>query len=56
MLGKIKTQFPVWLYLNQPLFQPHSNTILNPRRFWYRYRVSLLERCLSKACPSKDYR
>jgi hypothetical protein len=46
---KIKTGFPFWDYLCQPLF--HSTTVLNPFRFWYCYQlkaqdpVSFLEQC-----------
>ncbi|MBW4537681.1 MAG: hypothetical protein KME43_00900 [Myxacorys chilensis ATA2-1-KO14] len=44
--GFYKTQFPVWQYLNQPLFHQAYPLILNPKRFWHHYRVELLERCL----------
>lgn len=50
------TGFPLWTYLNQPVFTPRHKTILNPRRFWYLHRIEVLERCLAKDCASKDYR
>lgn len=52
----VKVSFPVWQYLNQPLFRPDAPAVLNPRRFWYFHQVDLLERCLERDCTSKDYR
>jgi hypothetical protein len=49
-----KIRFPMWQFLNQPLFC--AKTTLNPRRFWYRYQIELLERCLIKECSSEDRR
>ncbi|WP_432808496.1 hypothetical protein [Pantanalinema sp. GBBB05] len=46
-------RFPVWQFLNQPL---NSNLTLNPRRYWNRYSIELLERCLSRDCASQDSR
>jgi hypothetical protein len=43
-----KLPFPIWEFLNQPLFQADSKVILNPIRFCYLHRVRLLERCLQK--------
>lgn len=51
--NQIKLGFPVWQYLNQPLFQINSRTVLNPYRFRYLYQVQLLERCLAKKCESR---
>ena len=43
------SKFPIWHYLNQPLFEgPVTIPILNPRRFLYLYRIELLERCLER--------
>ncbi|MBD1911154.1 MULTISPECIES: hypothetical protein [unclassified Leptolyngbya] len=39
---------PLWHFLNQPVFDERSPLILDPRRFWYFYRVRYLERCLCK--------
>jgi hypothetical protein len=39
-------KFPVWPYLNQPLFDASYTPVLDPRRFWYVYQVQFLERCL----------
>jgi hypothetical protein len=49
-----KIQFPIWQYLNQPLFEKSSRTVLNPRRFWYVYQIERLERCFAKGCASQD--
>lgn len=43
-----KMNFPLWQFLNQPLFDPRSPLILNPRRFWHRYQIEYLERCWFK--------
>lgn len=48
-----KIKFPVWRYLNQPLFSSKSKLVLNPQKFWYLYRIELLERCLAKKCESE---
>ncbi|MDR9898848.1 hypothetical protein G7B40_030460 [Aetokthonos hydrillicola Thurmond2011] len=45
-----KIKFPLWQYLNQPVFTPYIKPILNPRRFAYYYRVQLLQRCWTKEC------
>lgn len=42
-----KSRFPIWEFLNQPLFDPETALILNPSDFWQHYRVILLERCWS---------
>ena len=47
-------RFPIWQFLNQPLFC--STTILNPRRYWHRHKVDLLERCWTKQCSKEDRR
>ncbi|MBD2181743.1 hypothetical protein [Aerosakkonema funiforme] len=52
--GTVK--FPLWQYLNQPLFSSTTKLELNPRRFCYVYRVKLLERCLAKECQSEGRR
>ncbi|MBD1837330.1 hypothetical protein NC997_19740 [Trichocoleus sp. DQ-A2] len=44
--GKIR--FPLWQFLNQPLFSSKTKLVLNPRRFSYCYRIHLLERCWVK--------
>lgn len=55
--AEIKTGFPFWRYLRQPLF--HSTTVLNPFLFWHQYRLSLqdpvsfLEECWILSCKSK---
>ncbi|MBD1844659.1 hypothetical protein H6F89_14895 [Cyanobacteria bacterium FACHB-63] len=52
----LKLQFPLWQYLNQPLFHIACPLILNPRRYSYYYRVALLERCLMQGCESQEHR
>ncbi|WP_190491759.1 hypothetical protein [Microcoleus sp. FACHB-831] len=46
-------KFPFWQFLDQPVFSRTNKVILNPRRFWYLYTITLLERCLAKECASK---
>ncbi|MFW6358944.1 MAG: hypothetical protein ACOC0N_07010 [Chroococcales cyanobacterium] len=45
---------PIWQYLNQPLFTSNHKVAFKPHRFWYLYRIQLLERCLSKDSESKS--
>lgn len=40
-----KLTFPIWQFLNQPLFRSGSPVILNPNRFWGHYKLKHLERC-----------
>jgi len=49
-----KVKFPLWSFLKQPLFSLKRKAILNPHRFWYLYRIELLENCLTKKCDSKE--
>ncbi|MBW4474688.1 MAG: hypothetical protein KME45_30570 [Stenomitos rutilans HA7619-LM2] len=51
-----KLSFPFWQFLNQPVFDSKFQVVLNPRRYWWFHQVSLLERCLSKECTSRDSR
>nr|WP_238361160.1 hypothetical protein [Iningainema tapete] len=48
-----KIKFPLWQYLNQPIFSHQTQLVLNPRRFARLYRVSLLQRCWTKECDAK---
>ncbi|MEM1251181.1 MAG: hypothetical protein AAGI69_02020 [Cyanobacteria bacterium P01_H01_bin.21] len=41
--------FPLWQYLNQPLWDPVHSSILNPMDYWRRYRRHHLECCLHNA-------
>ncbi|MCG9890134.1 MAG: hypothetical protein MH252_03520 [Thermosynechococcaceae cyanobacterium MS004] len=41
------SRFPLWAYLNQPIFDPTTPLILHPQQFVQHSRVKLLERCLS---------
>ncbi|MEH1985324.1 MAG: hypothetical protein V7K53_23480 [Nostoc sp.] len=48
-----KIKFPLWQYLNQPLFSRDTKLVLNPQRFVLIWRLQLLERCWTKACDAK---
>ncbi|MBD2353355.1 hypothetical protein H6G41_01745 [Tolypothrix sp. FACHB-123] len=48
-----KIKFPLWHYLNQPLFSRDSKLIWNPRTFASLWRIQLLERCWTKECDAK---
>jgi hypothetical protein len=49
--------FPVWHFLNQPLFDAQYPAILNPRRFWHFYKIRHLEKCWSSAFrPEERFR
>ncbi len=48
------TRFPVWPFLNQPVFSPRRKLILNPHQFWRVYQISLFERCLLLKIESTD--
>ena len=41
-------KFPLWQYLNQPIFSAATRLVLNPRHFGYLYRVQTLERCWAR--------
>ncbi|MBF2049239.1 MAG: hypothetical protein EDM05_68960 [Leptolyngbya sp. IPPAS B-1204] len=43
--NNLKIRFPLWKFLNQPVFNPQNPLILNPKRFWRRYQLEHLERC-----------
>ncbi|MDD1434171.1 hypothetical protein MEO93_24100 [Dolichospermum sp. ST_sed3] len=47
-----KIKFPLWQYLNQPLFSHDIQLVLSPQRFALLWRIQLLERCWSKKCAS----
>ncbi len=48
---------PVWMFLNQRLFDASSPMIWSPKQFWFVYRIQYLERCLEKMAESKkNYR
>jgi hypothetical protein len=46
--------FPIWEFLNQPVFDSQVKLILNPNEFWQQYRVELLERCWVLACQDSN--
>ena len=37
-------------YLNQPILDSNSQSIWQPKRFWYLYKIELLEKCWQKKC------
>ena len=41
--------FPIWQYLNQPLWDSDLPFILNPTEYWRRYQQHYLKRCLKNA-------
>ncbi|MCU0524513.1 MAG: hypothetical protein MUF72_06780 [Elainella sp. Prado103] len=50
-------RFPLWQFLNQPLFDPYVPLVLSPNRFWQRYQIEHLERCWSRNFhPEEKYR
>lgn len=48
-----KIKFPLWHYLQQPLFSSHTKFIWHPQHFAIIWRIQLLERCWSKECDAK---
>ncbi|MBC1222447.1 MULTISPECIES: hypothetical protein [unclassified Nostoc] len=48
-----QVKFPLWQYLNQPLFSHDTKLVLNPQRFALIWRLRLLERCWAKECDAK---
>ncbi|MCC5638555.1 hypothetical protein LC593_22515 [Nostoc sp. CHAB 5844] len=50
-----KIKFPLWQYLNQPLFSRDSKLELNPHRFAHSWRIGLLKRCWHKECDAKGH-
>lgn len=48
-----KLKFPLWQYLNQPLFSYDVKLVLNPQRFANHWRIQLLNKCWVKECDAK---
>jgi hypothetical protein len=46
-------RFPVWKFLNQPLFETDYQPILSPGRFWRLHQIEFLERCLEREAQAK---
>ena len=46
--------FPLWQFLQQPLFSSKNKLIIHPRRFETAYRIELLERCWYIELDSSD--
>ncbi|MEM6432940.1 MAG: hypothetical protein AAF773_03645 [Cyanobacteria bacterium P01_D01_bin.115] len=42
-------QFPLWQYLDQPIWDRDRPFVLNPIDYWRQYRRQHLKRCLSNA-------
>ena len=41
--------FPIWQYLNQPLWNKAYPLMLSPARYWQQYKVAYLDSCLNNA-------
>jgi hypothetical protein len=56
MLGQIKQSWhPIWQYLNQPICDPLVPSVWKPQRFFYLYKIQLLENCLKKDINSESH-
>lgn len=42
-------RFPLWQYLNQPLWDSDRPFVLNPVEYWKSYRRGYLDRCFENA-------
>jgi hypothetical protein len=51
-----KIRFPLWKFLNQPVFNPDVKTVFNPRVFWRLHMNEVLKRCLEMDVTSSDGR
>ena len=51
--------FPIWQYLNQPLWNKACPAMLDPIQYWQHYKVAYLNSCLDNAfleqCWQIDY-
>lgn len=45
----------LWQYLNQSLFDSESEFVWKPSRFWFYYKIRLLEKCWKKEIDSKSH-
>ncbi len=45
----------LWTYLNQPLFDHHQPMVWEMKRFWYLYKIKLLENCFNKEITSQTH-
>lgn len=45
----------IWTYLNQPLFDVQNPMIWGTKRFWYLYKIQLLENCFQKDGNSQTH-
>ncbi len=50
-----KIKFPLWDYLNQPVFSSDTKFILNPRKFEQVWRIKMLERCWDQQCDTTGH-
>jgi hypothetical protein len=50
-----KDSFPLWQFLNQPLFDAQNPVVLHPQRFWHLYKVRHLESCWSRAYRPEEH-
>lgn len=47
---------PMLQYFNQPIGKSERGAVWNPNRFWYLYKIELLEKCWLKEAASKGQR
>lgn len=45
---------PLWQYLTQPVFNAQTESVWNLHRFWYLYKIQLLQNCWSKECDTES--
>jgi hypothetical protein len=49
----LKSDFPLWAFLNQRIFDAEVK-FLSPGQFQYHHRLEQLERCWSMTCQDRD--
>lgn len=45
---------PLWQYLKQPIFDTQAQSVWNIHRFWYLYKIQLLQKCWEKECDTES--
>ncbi|EKV01306.1 hypothetical protein Lepto7375DRAFT_3468 [Leptolyngbya sp. PCC 7375] len=48
MLSRSIMKFPLWPYLQQPVFSSDHKTFFSPFKFWQQHKIQHLERCWEK--------
>jgi hypothetical protein len=55
MESNIKQIFHLlWQYLKQPIFNSENQSVWNIHRFWYLYKIKLLQKCWEKECDTES--